>query len=88
MDPMEANPNPEEALREILARFDADNKQDVARRLVEELGLERLGPPYQEQVRDVLQRELTSSEAFKLRILNNTYNYESGGAGEEEEEEE
>ena len=88
MDATEHPSEPEELLETILDQFDTDNKQIVAHRLVDTLGLERLGAPYPVQVRELLDRNLTASETFKLRILNNTINYEEGGAGEEVEEEE
>ena len=77
----------ESRLKSILIQFDKVDKEALAVRLVKELSLENDGPPYQYQVSQLLCRELTSSEEFKLSVLNSAHNAIGGGGGGEEEEE-
>jgi hypothetical protein len=78
----------EKTLKAVLARFDAPDKESVARRLVRELKLEEDGEPYPEQVAALLHRDLTPEEEFRLSVLDAALNAGGGGAAEEEEEEE
>jgi len=77
----------ETILSEVLLQFDKVNKEQVAIQLVNSLNLEIHGAPYDVQVEELLERQLTSDEEFKLWVLNNTLNYIGGGGSEEEEEE-
>lgn len=79
--------NKETILKSILVRFNRDDKEVLAKELIMRLNLESEGTPYQLQVSNLLGRELTSDEVFKLSILNRVHNYITGAAGCDDDEE-
>ena len=83
-----ASPAKDELVAQILGRFDAKDKEDLALQLVRSLELDQYGQPYPTQVARLLNRDLTEDERFKLNVLDTVLKFHGGAGGEGESEEE
>jgi hypothetical protein len=73
--------NNDTALAKILDKFDKADKTALALELVREFDLRINGDPYINQLKSILDRELSDDEKFKIDILDRMLRFHSGGGG-------